>query len=41
VFRFDAELRRFADEAVALEEENREAWAGSRAALKYDLDFSQ
>jgi hypothetical protein len=38
IFRFDAELRKLADEAVA-QEANRKEWV--RAALKYDIDFSQ
>jgi hypothetical protein len=41
IFRFDAELRRLADEAVGQEEVNRKEWVRSRAALKYDIDFSQ
>jgi hypothetical protein len=41
IFRFDVELRRLADEAVVQEEANREGWGRSRAALKYDIDFSQ
>jgi hypothetical protein len=41
IFRFEAELRRLADEAVAQEDANRKEWVRLRAALKYDIDFSQ
>jgi uncharacterized protein (DUF924 family) len=40
IFRNDPELRRYADNAVALETANRAAWAGNDMELKYNVDFS-
>jgi hypothetical protein len=40
IFRNNAELRRCADRAVALETANRVMWADTNMELKYDIDFS-
>ena len=41
LFRYDEELRQCADEAVALEAESRQQWAGKAVEMKYNVDFSE